>query len=231
MTTPTPQNSLTFRAFANINVKRSNDWHSGKRWTPADWMTAAGGEFGEAGNILKKLKRTEDGFVGNNMTDPELRAMLGEELADTIGYLFLLADELDINLPLAAAVRFNQVSANVGFNQIMYAPVTFRGFHELNQRRSAECYNDDGWTPNDWWTATDAARGKVSDVITDQKRGIQVRHAEYLLSRGLADTLTFLFLLAAAVNVDLEHESITKFNAVSAKLGVPYRIALGFGSG
>lgn len=59
-------------------------------WSASDWMTAVMGELGEAANIVKKLNRVRDGIRGNQETEAELLAKLGNELADTVVYLDLL---------------------------------------------------------------------------------------------------------------------------------------------
>ena len=112
-----PSYDLTFSRFARVNCERCAAWHGDSRpWTLSDWATATAGELGEACNIIKKLNRSQDGVSGNRgVTDEELHEHLGEELADTLTYLFLLADAAGVNLEAAVEHKFNAVSEKHGF--------------------------------------------------------------------------------------------------------------------
>ena len=109
--------SITFREFASINRDRSTKWHSGTTWSLSDWMVAFLGEAGEAANVLKKLNRFRDGVIDNTENEYELRTQLGEELADALTYLFLLADAAEVDLEREAVEKFNKVSAEHGFSE------------------------------------------------------------------------------------------------------------------
>ncbi len=107
---------LTFDQFQKINSQRAQRWHPGfpndASWSGSDWSNAMAGECGEACNIVKKLRRAEDDLVGVlDVFSDELRAMLGEEIADTITYAFLLAEYYGINVGEEIAAKFNKVSA------------------------------------------------------------------------------------------------------------------------
>lgn len=109
---------LTFGDLRGRNVARCLRWHPGgiESWSRADWMQAALGELGEAANISKKLKRDEDGLVGNSDEDAALlRGRLADELADTVIYLDLLAAREGIDLAEAIRAKFNRTSAKNGF--------------------------------------------------------------------------------------------------------------------
>lgn len=104
-----------------INLSRSNQWHPWgiESWTPADWGVAMMGEAGEVCNVLKKLKRLEDG-IGNRKgpdTRVEAIAMLADEIADTFFYLDLLAARMGIDLPTALQHKFNEISEREGLPQ------------------------------------------------------------------------------------------------------------------
>ena len=73
-------------------------------WSPTDWACALAGEVGEACNLIKKLRRGED----------VSRERIGEELADTLIYLDLLAQRLDIDLAAAVVNKFNADSEKRG---------------------------------------------------------------------------------------------------------------------
>lgn len=95
----------TFQTLRNRNVDRCEDVF-GKLydWSPTDWACAMAGECGEACNLIKKLRRGEEISV----TD------IGEELADVVIYVDLLAARLGINLNDAVVAKFNKVSAKRG---------------------------------------------------------------------------------------------------------------------
>lgn len=96
---------LTFMELRITNLARCEEsFHSVDGWSPTDWACAAAGEMGEACNLIKKLRRGED----ISPTD------IGDELADTVIYLDLLAARLNISLAAAVKRKFNIVSDRVG---------------------------------------------------------------------------------------------------------------------
>ena len=111
---------LTFDQVTDANRQRAQRWHPGfpddDSWTLADWSNAMCGEAGEAANVVKKLRRVEDGLVGRlDAPEMELRVMLGEELADVFLYLDLLATKAGLDLPAAIVRKFNMVSERQDF--------------------------------------------------------------------------------------------------------------------
>jgi len=84
--------ALSFEMLRRVNVDRCvNGWkHDLAHWSLADWIVAAGGELGEALNLIKKLARERDGLIGNSKDVPQLRSDLADELADAMIYLDLL---------------------------------------------------------------------------------------------------------------------------------------------
>lgn len=118
-----PTLPLTFEELTRANVARCNRWHPGgiTDWSPERWYTAAAGECGEIGNALKKLFRVEDGIA--NINEPgrhlasreEAVAKIGEEIADTVIYLNLLAVRLGIVLAHEVALKFNATSEKYDF--------------------------------------------------------------------------------------------------------------------
>lgn len=76
-------------------------------WSLNDWYTAASGELGELGNLLKKIKR-------GDFTLAEAKEAVGDEIADTILYLDFLASKAGINLGQTVAGKFNKVSRRLG---------------------------------------------------------------------------------------------------------------------
>ena len=114
---------LSFSNLRNVNATRCHRWHpSGVvEWSVSDWAVAMAGEAGETCNAVKKFNRIRDGLAnindpGRQLTDHDAAvAKIGEEIADTLIYLDLLA--LRLGLDLAAEVRrkFNATSERYGF--------------------------------------------------------------------------------------------------------------------
>lgn len=101
----TPPAGMTFEALRVANVTRcEQSFHSLSRWNPLEWAGAAAGEMGEAANLCKKLRRGEDIPVAD----------IGDEIADTVIYLDLLAARLGMNLAACIKRKFNVVSDRVG---------------------------------------------------------------------------------------------------------------------
>lgn len=95
---------LTFLELRIANIERCEEsFHSVEGWSPTDWACAAAGEMGEACNLIKKLRRGE----AISTTD------IGNEIADTVIYLDLLAARLNISLAAAVKRKFNIVSDRV----------------------------------------------------------------------------------------------------------------------
>ena len=58
--------ALTFDALRDANASRVARWHDpeSSSWTIADWSNAMCGEAGELANVIKKIRRQEDGARG-----------------------------------------------------------------------------------------------------------------------------------------------------------------------
>lgn len=115
---PTP---LTFEYVSEVNRARCKEWHKDMHpWSGADWANAMQGEAGEAGNVVKKLRRLEtkmrdDGARPEEQDPLGLIEKLGNEIADTYLYLDLLAAHYGINMEQAIQRKFNRVSEQRGF--------------------------------------------------------------------------------------------------------------------
>ena len=130
-------NGLTFAELAKTNGARVKRWHGVRwrvderdptfahlgaieldHWTGADWSNAMQGEAGEAGNVVKKLRRIEGGLPGNRKPGDDDRELLisklGAELADTIIYADLLASYYGLDLGAAIVTKFNAISEELG---------------------------------------------------------------------------------------------------------------------
>jgi len=114
-------NELTFHAVSEVNRARADRWHGGfpdndDGWTGADWSNAMQGEAGEAGNVVKKLRRIETGIAqASGVTREELLAKLATEIGDTFLYLDLLAQHYGLDLAQCVVDTFNRVSVREGF--------------------------------------------------------------------------------------------------------------------
>lgn len=106
---------LTFNEFRSANVARCLKWHPQgiASWSASDWLTAVTGELGELASLLKMRNRERDGLPGNKFSPTNRQ--VADELADVLTYLDLLAAMLGVDLGLAAAKKFNEVSERVGF--------------------------------------------------------------------------------------------------------------------
>lgn len=106
-------NALTFEELRQKNIARQPLFKNKKgelvhptgadTWTISDYYTALEGEAGEAGNIIKKIRR-------GDFTLEEAKVDLGKELADTLIYLDLLAAKCGIDLHAVTVGKFNEVS-------------------------------------------------------------------------------------------------------------------------
>lgn len=102
---------LTFKALRAANLARCPLFknalgevsHSGRDWSPNDWMVATFGELGEAANILKKIRRRDFSLY-------DKRAELAQEFSDVVIYLDMMAAECGIDLAEAVMTTFNAKS-------------------------------------------------------------------------------------------------------------------------
>jgi NTP pyrophosphatase (non-canonical NTP hydrolase) len=97
---------LSLNVLRKKNQERQKFYKGSEDWTLTDWACAAAGEMGELCNKIKKLRRGED------IPTKEI----ADKIADTITYLDLLADKLNISLPKAIRSKFNEVSDRVNSN-------------------------------------------------------------------------------------------------------------------
>ncbi len=108
---------LTFNTLRGGNIARIPQFRNargllahnktGSDWSLNDWYTAMIGEAGEAGNLLKKVRR-------GDFTLLEAQEELAKEFADIVIYLDILANQCEINLGEAVMSKFNEVSQRNG---------------------------------------------------------------------------------------------------------------------
>jgi len=116
--------SLTLKKLTQVNYKRCRRWHKSEDlsdWSISDWACAMAGEAGEVCNAVKKLNRLRDNLPSKNDPDrqinsyEEAKAKIGEEIADTVLYLNLLAIRLNLDFEKEIKNKFNSVSKKYGF--------------------------------------------------------------------------------------------------------------------
>lgn len=109
------KNDLTFREFRKANRERCLKWHPAgiDSWSNSDWITAIVGELGELAGLIKMRNRERDGLPGNKFSPSD--EDIAKEAADVFTYLDLLCERNGIDLGIAAAQKFNEVSRRVGF--------------------------------------------------------------------------------------------------------------------
>ncbi len=95
--------------------------HAITAWNIMEWGCALAGEAGELCNVLKKVKREQDGIAGSRIEGDGQKA-IADELADVIIYADLLAQHCGIDLASAIASKFNETSAKVGYNRALSTP-------------------------------------------------------------------------------------------------------------
>lgn len=102
-----------WRHVSATNLQRASIWHPDglSSWSVSDWAVAAAGEMGEACDAVKKMNRARDGIPGKHASVEEV----GDEIADTILYLDLLAQRLDLDISELVQRKFNLVSEREGF--------------------------------------------------------------------------------------------------------------------
>lgn len=107
---------LTFKRLREVNLARCDNWHEGgiTDWSLSDWGVALAGEVGEAMNVIKKIRRKQDGVMAGETKD---YADLADELADSMLYLDLVAARAGIDLDKATIKKFNETSRKWGFDE------------------------------------------------------------------------------------------------------------------
>lgn len=106
-------NSLNFNNLREANSIRQKEWDPANVITEEYRGNELAGEVGEACNVLKKLARQRLGLRGSRATTGDL----GEELADVIICVDLLAMMYNIDLADMIQMKFNKTSEKYGLKQ------------------------------------------------------------------------------------------------------------------
>lgn len=192
--------NLRFSRLRAANLARQRQYPP-YDWNLEDWLIATGGEVGEALNVVKKLRREECGLPGNTRTRAELRADLGDELADAAIYLDLLMSAA--KLGFLPGLRYDAGLSDIAIMvdaALADAPPDYRADIRDDGRDLLRCL------------------GELAEAVATED-------AEELQVSG--DTLmASLFGMARSQGIDLGAAIISKFNRTSEKLGFPERLAV-----
>ena len=116
----------------------------------------------------------------------------------------------------------------------MSKQLTFAEFREANVDRCLKWHPQGlkSWSPSDWLTAVTGELGELASLLKMRNRerdgipGNKFSPSDKQVADELADVLTYLDLLAAALDIDLGRAAATKFNEVSERVGFPDRIII-----
>ena len=104
--------------------------------------------------------------------------------------------------------------------------LTFNALREANLKRLAHSEPDGSdWGLAQWSNATLGELGEAANIIKKIDRGdMTLDEARPLLAKELADTQTYLDILAYRAGIDLGAATTDKWNEVSKRIGVSLRL-------
>lgn len=110
--------------------------------------------------------------------------------------------------------------------------LTFDAFRLANVTRCVKWHPQgiNSWSPSDWLTAVTGELGELASLLKMRNRerdglpGNKFSPSDKQVADEIADVLTYLDLLAAALGIDLGRAAVEKFNEVSERVGFPDRI-------
>lgn len=113
--------------------------------------------------------------------------------------------------------------------------LTFSAFRRANVARCLKWHPAGlaSWSSSDWLTAITGELGELASLLKMRNRerdglpGNKFSPTDKQIADEIADVLTYLDLLAAALGVDLGRATVEKFNEVSERVGFPDRIVVG----
>jgi NTP pyrophosphatase (non-canonical NTP hydrolase) len=116
----------------------------------------------------------------------------------------------------------------------MKRQLTFDEFRAANVARCLKWHPQgiESWSASDWMTAIVGELGEAASLIKMRNRerddlpGNKFSPTQKQIADELADTVTYIDLLAAQQGIDLGRAIAEKFNEVSARVGFPDRIDL-----
>ena len=116
----------------------------------------------------------------------------------------------------------------------MSKQLTFAEFRAANVARCIKWHPQgiESWSPSDWLTAVTGELGELASLLKMRNRerdglpGNKFSPTDKQVADEIADMLTYLDLLAAALGVDLGFAVTQKFNEVSERVGFSDRIEM-----
>lgn len=108
------------KRFREANVRRcvKGFGHALEDWSGLEWGGALAGEAGELCNVLKKIRREEQGLAGSRVKGDHVEK-IAEEIADVICYADLLAARYGIDLEEAIVKKFNFISQKLNYPETL----------------------------------------------------------------------------------------------------------------
>ncbi len=201
----TARSTLTMLALREANHTRHVRYYRPGQapWTMDDWMVAIGGEAGEALNLVKKINRDRQRMSGNfGISFEALRDQLGDELADVVIYLDVIADELRSG-PLGSTHAYW-----IGdFDALRRSTRDSVSFADPDLRRLSQ-----------WGRQLLKHLGRMAEDEAQVSPQRMAQLCEWVLKD--CDTIAY------NAGIDLGRSVAAKFNATSEKLGFPERLAL-----
>lgn len=99
-----------------------------------------------------------------------------------------------------------------------------RDFSVHNAARCISCFNHglNDWSPLEWGGAAAGEMGELCNLLKKKRRGENVDNKA--IADEIADTITYLDLLAQSLGIDMGDALISKFNVVSARVGYKLRL-------
>ena len=112
--------------------------------------------------------------------------------------------------------------------------LTFRKFREANVTRCLKWHPAglQSWSPSDWLTAITGELGELASLLKMRNRerdglpGNKFSPTRKQIEGEIADVFTYLDLLAASMDINLDDAVITKFNEISERVGFPDRVVV-----
>lgn len=156
------------------NIVRQSEWDKEDGITAVYRGNELAGEVGEACNIIKKLERERLGIRGSRATPQDL----GEELADAIICIDLIAMQFDVNLAEAIRAKFNATSKKYGLQTRF--PETSKALADIaaeRRRQVAPLPEGEGRSSQDDDRHVDGMLARAASCYADPK-------PEMLLSDG-----------------------------------------------
>jgi NTP pyrophosphatase (non-canonical NTP hydrolase) len=105
--------------------------------------------------------------------------------------------------------------------------LTFNEFSRITRER---CEKDirpiKSWTALEYCGAAAGELGEMANIVKKIRRGTKKLDAKSRkeVAHEIADTISYLELVAASLDIDIEPALIEKFNLVSKKWGSKYRL-------